>query len=146
MKMSPLNLSGLKANAEDAVETFHEPPPPADDKKALNAWARQYRRYRCTSCEALHKYQGDAELCCPPDVDVVYVSPSGRECDSPQELIDGGRNDGPMQCPVCREKWPDARTATDCCLWKDLNATTRYAVADKVAAGATWAEALGLKH
>lgn len=115
--LSPLTLSGLRVD--------HEPPKKPrveDDSGRVEA----VLMYRCTECDEVHDHRLDAEDCCPPDDLLLH-----HEEDS-------------VQCPVCGEEHIDHRYAVDCCLWKDIDAPTRWRIADAVEAGATWHEALGV--
>ena len=69
-------------------------------------------------CGEMHEYKDDAIDCCAGEDDVLE------------------------SCPVCNAAFATHRDAADCCLWHDLDAPTRWAIADKVEAGATWAEAI----
>jgi ssDNA-binding Zn-finger/Zn-ribbon topoisomerase 1 len=75
--------------------------------------------YRCDECDELHDWEDDAEECCAKDV----AKTSETE----------------PNCPVCNSEYSDHRQASDCCLWKDIDAPTRWAMADAVDAGSTWA-------
>lgn len=90
--------------------------PPADPKKRVE----EVRMYRCLECDEVHEEEMDARACCaePTDTDT-----------------------GPY-CPVCGTKCHDHEAASDCCLWKDLDATTRHRIAAAVEAGSTWADQL----
>lgn len=77
--------------------------------------------YRCDNCSDIHDDEGDAEDCCAEDV------------------LEARLNDN---CPACGKEASDFREAADCCLWKDLDAPKRWAIADAVEAGATWQEAI----
>lgn len=78
-------------------------------------------KYECCSCAEQYDAKEDALECCH-DV---------------QRTTD---------CPVCNSACRDHRDATDCCLWKDLDGPTRWAMADKVEAGSTWAEVLNINN
>lgn len=90
--------------------------PRADPKSR----AEEVVMYRCRECDELHEWRIDAEVCCaePTDTDT-----------------------GPY-CPVCGTRHGDHEAASDCCLWKDLDATTRHRIAAAVNAGSTWADQL----
>ena len=82
--------------------------------------------YRCTECREIHDDEDDAADCCAPDA------------------VEGLHDEEQAtHCPVCALKFNSARDAADCCLWKDIDAPTRWRMADQVNAGATWAEVLG---
>lgn len=76
--------------------------------------------YRCDLCDEQYEDEDEAEDC---------------DCETSDHSA--------TSCPVCNSDAADHRQAADCCLWKDLDAATRYAMADKVEAGSTWAEVLG---
>lgn len=119
MNLSPLNRAGLhltqliESDTGRPIEEKHQGP------CVVTAW-------ECGECGDLHRYQEDAFDCCAPaplkglhDQDVVVL------------------------CPICRSGHSEHRLAVDCCLWKDLDAPTRWRIADAVEAGSTtWAEAL----
>jgi len=83
-----------------------------------------------------------------PHIETVtrYICPRelcGMEHEDKQDAIDCcGADPEDAACPVCNAKHLDERTAADCCLWHDFDAPTRWAIADKVERGATWAEAI----
>lgn len=79
--------------------------------------------YLCPGCGEPHHCKSDAENCCDPEED---------------------EDEDPIECPVCGSACDDHREAASCCLWKDLDAPTRWKVADAVEAGVTWTEALQL--
>lgn len=81
--------------------------------------------YRCTECQELHEDEDDAADCC--EVEGLHDE------------------EAPSICPVCAAKFSSPHEASDCCLWKDIDALTRWRMADQVVAGATWAEVLGVK-
>lgn len=84
--------------------------------------------YRCTECDQIHHDEDDAVDCCAPD--------------AVAELHD---QEAPGTCPVCGQDFMSARDAADCCLWKDLDAPTRWRMADQVDAGSTtWSQLLGV--
>lgn len=78
--------------------------------------------YQCMECGDRHDDEDDAEECC---------------AESPN--TEGGT------CPICQTAHADARNASDCCLWKDFDAATRWAMADAVEAGSTWVAEIGKK-
>jgi hypothetical protein len=86
-----------------------------------NGRVREIVLYECCECYERHEDEDDAAECC------AEVS----------EYTD---------CPVCKCVCSDHRDATDCCLWKDFDGPTRWAMADKVEAGATWAEVLNFTN
>lgn len=73
--------------------------------------------YECMECGDRHDDEDDAEDCCS---------------DSP--------NAHAGTCPICQAAAADARAASDCCLWKDFDAATRWAMADAVEAGSNWVD------
>ena len=80
--------------------------------------------WRCRECFSVYDDEDEAADCCPPEADNESTDP---EADN---------------CPVCGSGCDSPRDAADCCLWKDYDAPTRWRMADRVAAGATWAEVL----
>lgn len=76
-------------------------------------------RYLCSVCNADYENEVDA-----------------KECFGAEEEA------GDKRCPVCASKCDDTRDAADCCLWKDIDAPTRWRMADAVDDGSTWAEQL----
>lgn len=87
--------------------------------------SEQVTMWRYTACLDLYDDEEDVDSCCQPSV------ASGRA----------------LVCPVCAaDGFNDHRDATDCCLWKDLPAPERWAIADAVEAGKTWLEACGLQQ
>ena len=77
--------------------------------------------YQCDACKEEYDSRSEAEDCC------------AEEEPDDQESTD---------CPVCGSESYDYRAATDCCLWKDLDAPKRWAIADAVEDGVTWQEAI----
>lgn len=45
-------------------------------------------------------------------------------------------------CPVCEDECESTYDAADCCLWRDLDHTTRHQIAERVEKGSTWAKEL----
>lgn len=107
-----MNLSPLNFSA--LLARLRLPPPDPVSR------VEEVTMYRCTKCDELHEFKDDAEDCCAEQDDV---------------------DTGPV-CPVCGTRHGDHEAASDCCLWKDLDATTRHRIAAAVAAGNTWAEQL----
>lgn len=126
MNLSPLNFAGLIARNSDF--------PPAPGGKWAKPTPKKKREpievtaWRCPSCEELHAWEGEAKDCCA-DEDEDSTS----------------HEEGSSDCPVCGLGYPEPRVAADCCLWKDLDAPTRWAMADAVEAGSTWQEQLNLR-
>jgi hypothetical protein len=82
--------------------------------------------YRCNVCRELNDDEDEAAECCTDEVETHA-----------EEL--------PNWCPVCGKEATSPHEVADCCLWKDLDAPTRWKMADQVEAGATWAEVLGVR-
>lgn len=78
--------------------------------------------YRCPECGELHEWESDAKDCCA-------TAPGAVELPA---------------CPVCSEHHQTHRDAADCCLWHDLDAATRWRIADAVENGSDWLKELGL--
>jgi len=121
-RLSPLTRAGLQFTAMVAAEagrTVEKPHPRPVD---VRAW-------ECGECGSLHRWEDDAFECC---------APAGV-----RGLGDKTPNEDAILCPVCADPCCDHRDAADCCLWHDLDAPTRWRIADSVEAGdATWAEAI----
>ena len=76
-------------------------------------------RYECSACGTEYDDEDEAEECCDSqDVEDYHG------------------------CPVCAGRSESTRDASDCCLWKDIDAATRWRMADAVDAGSTWVEQL----
>lgn len=112
IKLSPLTLSGLVARAR----LVPEEPPTARRPRMVTMW-------QCTVCDELHEDHDDAVECCS-------VKPEAKSTDAQPS------------CPVCGIEYDGYRNAADCCLWRDPPAETRWTIADRVAAGTPWVEAL----
>lgn len=112
IKLSPVNLSGLMARMRMVPE---EPP---DHRKPYRVTL-----WRCVGCNELHEYRDDAVECC---VVKLEAKPTDAE----------------PSCPICGIAYVGHRSAADCCLWRDLPIQTRWAIADRVAGGVPWIEAL----
>jgi hypothetical protein len=100
--------------------------PPLSAEQTESPGKKKPRRvisWACPECDELHDDEHGAEECCSPP-----PSKPGAE----------------IACPVCGQPWASFRGATDCCLWKDLAPPDRWAIADRVEAGATWETALGI--
>jgi hypothetical protein len=121
MRISPLNFKGLMDNITSPRPMRIDPADKSDRAKPEQVWL-------CPECDDVHKSYDDAVDCCA-DLD-SYEAP---------EFV---------ACPVCTRGFKDSdaspayRFAADCCLWKDLDAPTRWRIADAVEAGSTWAEEL----
>jgi hypothetical protein len=119
LKLSPLNLSGLladwRANEKPEHSTVAKP-----RRRAI-----EVIKWACPVCNEQYEEdeEKDAEACCQGN---------GTDQENPC-------------CPVCKRQYIDHREAADCCLWKDIDALTRYRIADAVEAGSSWAEELGLQ-
>jgi hypothetical protein len=118
MQLSPLNFRGLIATLGIVGE------PVADAKTSNRPKPRAIECWRCSECREVHSWESEAEECCA-DED-AKAAPTATDC------------------PVCAAKYSEHRDAADCCLWKDIDAPTRYRMADAVEAGSTWVEQLGL--
>lgn len=112
---SALILSGLRAHQAICAEAAAKP------KTKTKGTCTEVTLYRCDACEEEYDYRSGAEDCCAEE------DPDDQE---------------PDDCPVCGSESYDYRAATDCCMWKDLDAPKRWAIADAVEAGATWQEAI----
>lgn len=127
MNLSPLNFAGLIARSSDF--------PPAPGSKWTIKPAKKTRvaievtAWKCANCDELHEYESSAEDCCGDEDDEDSAS---------------AHEEGSSDCPVCGLGYAEPRVAADCCLWKDLDAPTRWAMADAVEAGSTWQEQLAL--
>lgn len=107
-----MNISPL--NFSGLLARLRLPPPDPD------AHVEKVTMYRCKKCDQVHHYHCDAKQCCAESDDAETA---------------------PV-CPVCGDRYRDHEAASDCCLWKDLDATTRHRIAAAVNAGSTWAEQL----
>lgn len=112
IKLSPLNLSGLVARSRIVPQEEQRPSRP----HRVTLW-------ECPVCDERHEEREEAVECC-----AVKAEASS--------------NDAQPCCPVCGIEYGDYRDAADCCLWRDLTFDARCQVADTVAHGATWIEAL----
>lgn len=116
VRLSPLNLSGLLA------EWRGNGKPAVTGKKRESA--REMINWACPICR--ERFDEDeekaAEECCQGKAD----------------------DDENAACPVCKQSYINHREAANCCLWKDLDADTRYRMADAVEASSSWAAELGL--
>ncbi len=133
MSLSPLTRSRLHDNEAFAI-------PVNDTISGLG----QSRRFKCPVCDDLHKRERDAESCCPRDADEVWVHPkSGEVFHSEESLHEYMLAEADESiCPVCLNVCRDTHDAANCCLWKDLDASARFRIANAVDAGKTWADAL----
>ena len=125
----------------------------ADFRAARRRWARPFRRYVCPDCDKVYKDEYDAGQCCPRDIGMIYVDEStGKEYCSPEDLAAACKAGGAggtdiatvpaCTCPVCGEASSSPHESVECCLWKDLDAPTRWKVAAALEAGSTWTEQL----
>ena len=118
MQLSPFNFTSLMARAN----------PPGEAEPGLSKAAKRHRhiervvRYVCPDCDDLHDWEDEAEKCCAPSAKIPCTS----------------------DCPVCGEHYEEHQEAADCCLWKDIDAPTRWRMAVSVKAGSTWLEQLGI--
>jgi hypothetical protein len=138
MSLSPNTLYGLRATGYGSIADFSDAGP---------AWAAEYKRYVCPACDSSHKQESDAEACCPRDTEVVYESEDGQRYDSASELAEavaGSDADSACSsgCPVCAEPYTSHALAADCCLWKDIDAPTRWRIAAAVEQGTPWLDAI----
>jgi len=110
-----MNLSPLNFSGLIATDLG-----PVTEKK--RGRAVEIVQWSCSECCCVYDDEDEAAECCG-DEDEEYA----------------------CACPVCGTgKYEDARDASDCCLWKDIDAPTRWKMADAVDAGSTWAEQLGV--
>jgi hypothetical protein len=144
------------AREGDRLDLALNPPPPSrsdeDDEArrgALTAWAFAALRFRCPECGRLHVTEDGAEECCPVYVRMVWVNDRGASFETVEDFaaahpfgIGAGVGVGPNNCPVCGSSSDSPHYATECCLWKDLDAPTRWKIAAAVDLGSTWPEAL----
>lgn len=164
--MNPATLARIRATAEvcaaltDAKAGTDLAHPPArtegmtdlDWRAACRRWARPARRYICGACDKTHDTESDAKECCEPEIHEVWVDGAGKEYLSATELakaVLGGRirHDAftgvpSGNCPVCGRDHDSPHEAVECCLWKDLAAPARWAMAAAIEAGSTWADEL----
>lgn len=117
MQLSPLNFRGL-------IDTMGIVLVGRDAKIKERTRLEPIACWRCPECDHVHRDEDDAAECCA-DVGVKCAPTS-------------------MGCPVCAQECDSHRDASDCCLWKDLDAATRHRIADAVEAGSTWTEKLGI--
>jgi hypothetical protein len=127
IRLSPLNFSGLIALATTPLSELPKDHPA---RKALDG--RRSKRsaiecWKCPDCDEVYDDEDEAVECCQDD-------------DHLHTLRD---QDGVSLCPICASSNTDARKASDCCLWKDFDAHTRWAMADRVEAGEAWIDVLG---
>lgn len=124
-----------------------------DYRAACRRWAKPFRRYMCPSCEKTHKEEYEAEECCPRDIDTIYVDAStGTVFCSPEQLAEAckaGAAGAPYlptipscTCPVCGQQSSSPHESVECCLWKDIDAPTRWKLAAALEGGSTWTEEL----
>lgn len=118
-RISPLNLSGLRLTVERECAN---PESPSEKRDKRYQKVEEVTYYRCTKCEEEHDYRSDAEECCPDSEESGAV------------LKD--------TCPVCQREHYAVEAAADCCLWKDLDAPSRWRIAALVEAGKSWTESI----
>jgi predicted RNA-binding Zn-ribbon protein involved in translation (DUF1610 family) len=165
--VNPATLASIRATAEHHTEYACPEggelglPPKREEgmpyhkwESACRRWARSACRYVCPSCEKTHTSEEDAEQCCPRDIDRIWVDDAtGKEYSSAGELAmaitagKAGRVSGPASvpshvCPVCGKASTSPHEAVECCLWKDLAAPARWALATALENGSTWTEEL----
>ena len=89
-------------------------------------------RYLCPECDTAWCEEDEARECCKPLSDGAITG------NRPPARV------SPNMCPVCGESFGDYghEQAADCCLWHDFDAPTRWRIAAKVQAGATWPDAI----
>lgn len=91
------------------------------------ARVKEVTLYRCTESQELYDDEDDAVACCAEDA------------------VEGLHDEEQAsRCPVCASEFTSPREAADCCLWKDIDAASRWRMADQVDAGATWLQVLGV--
>lgn len=125
-RLSPLNLTALLRR-----EVFDYSRDPEQAKKNERKSARYVSAYECPMCQALHKWEDDAEECCQGAEIAEIAKPASSD-------------DYAALCPVCGSENEGPQDASDCCLWKDLDSETRHAIARRVENGSTWARELGI--
>lgn len=118
MKLSPLNQAGLlfhtfRPQTHDAIGA---------DRKKERRQVIEITQYQCPDCFEKYDWEEDAEKCCAPE--------------------ENEREDNPDNCPVCGEEYTDPWGASNCCLWKDIDAQTCWQIANSVYQGATWYDAI----
>lgn len=118
--MSQINLS--PANKLGIFSTLLN----AGSKKNDGPGYVEVTMYACTSCDEVHEFVSSAERCC-----------------SNVKVHD---EEGASFCPACGKNYSDPYEATDCCLWKDLDAPTRWRMAARVEAGESWTDVLGVSQ
>lgn len=119
MNLSPLNFSGLIALANTTQRDLPEDHPAK--RRAIECW-------KCPDCDEVYDDETDAIDCCEEVSDLPCVRVA----------------EAAGLCPVCGSHNPSPRDAADCCLWKDFDAHTRWAMADRVEAGEAWIDVLGV--
>jgi hypothetical protein len=122
IRLSPATRRGMFSTMLAAE--LRAPFPGAPKKNKARAVA--VIRYECHDCGEEWRDEEDAEECCVPATNTTADEPL-------------------LHCPVCDTEFPEStqhREVSDCCLWHDFDAWTRWGIADKVEAGATWAEAI----
>jgi hypothetical protein len=120
-RLSPLNFQQLIHRHQAFELGPMDSVGPTEPKNiAIECW-------KCPECLEVYDDEFEAEECCMPDEDLHHKA-------------------APVYCPVCGDGATDHRDAADCCLWKDIDAETRWAMADKVEAGASWADLLPINR
>lgn len=114
MNLSPFNQSGLMFRVLGPQNAQATAPKKRREPIEETVW-------RCPECKSTYEDEDEAAECCASTVATVSE---------------------PNNCPVCSKKWSSPWDASNCCLWKDIDAITRWEVASKVDLGMDWAEAI----
>lgn len=123
--MNPITLSPL--NRQSLVAALHTDWADPQIKKPVNSQRpKAIECWKCPECGEIHEWEDEAIECCE------------------EEVIAPHHESAPLACPICATAAHTHRDAADCCLWKDIDAHKRWAMADRVEAGETWAEVLGV--
>jgi hypothetical protein len=120
MQLSPLNF----LNAIALLRNGPEKPCEIGDEEESRV--EEFTAYRCIKCGEIYEWEDEAEDCCRTII-AVNIQPAINAF-----------------CPICGEHYMEFRDAADCCLWKDLDALTRWRIADAVEAGSDWNTELGI--
>lgn len=125
LSLSPLNFRGLLATQGIVQIPGVRPEKQRVRRTPIECW-------RCPECLDVHDDEDDAAECCE------HVEMKGGELPTEAQVK--------PTCPVCGKGAWSFEDASDCCLWKDIDATTRHRMAAAVEAGSTWVEQLGVVH